>query len=418
VTLGVRSWVGASAAAILVACITMSGAAGGATTKKAASSHIPQPSVSVAYLRHGLGIVGMVNTRTPDRSQLELTTDFVHWRNITPPGLKPDRYGDVYVFESVSFPTALDGWVTANRAGTLYMFRTINGGRTWTIEGPSKGSDQGGAAGYEMVTFDNAEQGWREIVAPTAGQVVLSESNNGGRTWQRSQTPSRWPSAGFPVATGNGRALDADTLPPSDVLPTTGNGFGNFSGLWLTTDQGGSWVAPVVPVSAAAGTSVDQPGLPTVVGQGHLVEPVLVVSGTTSSVEFFGSDDGGVSWTYESSVATEAQLRPGVPWSRSASLLATTDGLFPSVTVAGTGTWWVASGAGQGNAAVPTVSVTTDEGRTWKTEHARGLPEMISSMQAANANTAWATYESAPGCGLVGTTDAGATWQKVCPGSK
>jgi hypothetical protein len=220
------------------------------------------------------------------------------------------------------------------------------------------------------------------------------------------------------VATGNGRALDADALPPSDVLPTTGNGFGNFSGLWLSTDQGGSWVAPVIPVSAAPGASIDQPGLPTVVGPDHVVEPVLVVSGTTSSVEFFESDEGGVSWTYESSVATETQLRPGVQWSREASLLATTDGLFPSVAVAATGIWWVASGAGQGNAAVPTVSVTADEGRTWKTERARGLPEMISSLQAANANTAWATYRSAPGCGLVGTTNAGATWQKICPESK
>jgi photosystem II stability/assembly factor-like uncharacterized protein len=360
----------------------------------------------------------MVNTRTTDRSQLELTTDFVHWRNITPPGLTPDRYGDVYAFESVSFPTALDGWVTADRAGALYLFRTINGGRTWTIEGPSKGSDQGGAAGYEMVTFDNVEQGWRAIVAPTAGQVFLSESNNGGRTWQRTQTPSRWPSAGFPVATGNGRALDADTLPPSDVLPTTGNGFGNFSGLWVTTDEGRSWVAPVIPVSAAPDASVDQPGLPTVVGPGHVVDPVLVASGATSSVEFFRSDDGGVSWTYESSVATGSQLRPRVQWSRRANLLGTTDGLFPSVGVAGPGTWWVASGAGQGDTAVPTVSVTTDDGRMWKTVRATGLPEMISSLQAANANTAWATYEFSPGCGLVGTTNAGATWQKVCPGSK
>jgi hypothetical protein len=266
-----------------------------------------------------------------------------------------------------------------------------------------------------MVSFDNAEQGWREIVAPTAGAAFLSDSDNGGRTWQHAQTPSRWPSAGFPVATGGGGALDADTLPPSDVLPTTGNGFGNFSALWATTDEGGSWVVPVIPLSAEPGASVDQPGLPTVVAPGQVIEPVLVVSGATSSVEFFGSDDRGVSWTFESAVATETQLQPGLEWSRSTNLLSTTDGIFPSVAVAGPGTWWVASGAGQVRTAVPTVSVTDDDGRTWKTVHGTGLPEMISSLRAANANTAWATYEGAPGCGLVGTANAGATWQKICP---
>ena len=58
--------------------------------------------VSVAYLRPDFGIIGITNAPTSLKASLEMTTDFVHWYDITPPIPGPDSYGAAYVFTVTS----------------------------------------------------------------------------------------------------------------------------------------------------------------------------------------------------------------------------------------------------------------------------------------------------------------------------
>jgi hypothetical protein len=85
------------------------------TTSSSTLATVPSqpPVVSVAYLRPHLGVVGIANAHSSVGALLELTTDFVHWRDITPPIPGPDKYGETYRFTDLSFLNPRVGWVVA-----------------------------------------------------------------------------------------------------------------------------------------------------------------------------------------------------------------------------------------------------------------------------------------------------------------
>jgi hypothetical protein len=371
------------------------------------------PVVSVDRLQPGLGVVGIANARNPAGAALELTTDFVHWRDVTPPIPGPDRYGDAYRFIDVSFLNPRQGWVVAysEAQGSLLLYRTTDSGATWTDEGSTEAC---GSICPELVDFVTPMDGWRETIAPMAAAVRIDRTVDGGKTWSAVQNPAQWPSSGLVSLARVQNAFLADTLPPNDDLTTTGNSMDHFSPLWMTTDGGATWQQAAIALPAADTSAEPYIGLPTfLAGTTAGVLPIALFKGSTTSIAFYTSSDAGITWSLRSVEATASLAHQGVEsWPAISNLTDDLDGVFPAVGVAGPGTWWVVSGAWP---AAPVVHVTSNDGSSWSTVLARGLSPLVGSIEAASATTAWARTDTG-GCGLVGTTDGGATWQPVCPG--
>jgi hypothetical protein len=372
------------------------------------------PVVSVARLQPGLGVVGIANAPDPVEASLELTTDFVHWRDVTPPIPGPDSDGDAYRFIDASFLDPRQGWVVAyaQGRGSLLLYRTTDGGATWLDEGETQAC---GSACPEYVDFITPMDGWRELVGTMAGAAFLARTDDGGKTWSPVQNPATWPPSGLVSLADFQNGFLADTLPPSGALVTTGNSLANFHSLWATTDGGATWQERVVALPADDTTAVPYVDLPTfMAGTTTGVLPIALFTGSATAIAFYTSSDAGVTWSLRSIEATGSRAPQGdEPWPAISNVTGDLDGVLPSVGVAGPGTWWVVSGAWPAD---PVVHVTSNDGSSWSTVTARGLTPLISSIQAVSATTAWATTDTS-GCGLVGTTDGGATWQPVCPGT-
>jgi photosystem II stability/assembly factor-like uncharacterized protein len=373
----------------------------------------PPPTVSVARLQPGLGVVGIANAPGPLGAALELTTDDVHWRDVTPPIPGPDRYGEPYRFIDLSFLNARLGWVVAysEPTGSLLLYRTTDGGSTWHKEATTPAC---GSICPEYVDFVSPTDGWRVLVEPMAGAVFLARTGDAGKTWSPVRDPASWPSSGLMARAGAQNGFLADTLPPNSALATAGNSLGHFSPLWATTDGGATWRQETVALPADAGTATPYVDLPSFgAGPGGTgVLPIALFGGTATSVAFFTSSDAGGTWSFRSRVSTTSLVVPGAPWPSFTQVTSDLDGVFPSVGVAGPRVWWVVSGSWP---LAPVVRVTSDFGATWSSVRSRGLSPLVSSVQAVSASTAWATTDTG-GCGLVGTTDGGATWRPVCPG--
>ena len=384
------------------------------TTSSSTVSTVPPqpPVVSVAYLRPHLGVVGIANAPSSAGARLELTTDFVHWRDITPPIPGPDKYGDTYRFTDVSFLNPRLGWVVAysEPVSSLRLYRTTDGGRNWRDEGQAPGC---GSVCAENVDFVDPLHGWREVIEAMAGQVSLASTADGGRTWSPVHNPARWPAAGLLSFSDTDHGFIADTLPPNDDFPTTGNSLGHFSELWSTSDGGTTWQQDSTELPGGYPTAQTYVDLPTSFENSNVVLPVALFEANTTAVAFYTSRDGGASWSLASVEPTSSLLHQGqAQWPSISSVVGGLEGVFPSVSVAAPGTWWVVSGAWPGH---PMVQVTSDSGGSWTNLNSTGLPPLISSLQAVNATTAWATVDGS-GCGLVGTANGGATWYPICPG--
>ena len=362
-----------------------------------------EPTVTAAYLRPGYGVVAMANTGSAPHYLLEVTTDFVHWRDISPPPPPPSQYGDDYRLSSISFPTALDGWVVARTGGNLVLYRTTDGGSTWQDLGAT---GQGGAAGEELIGFSDALHGWREVVAATAGRVLASLTADGGRTWNPIATPGSWPASGLLAFSTPQHGFSADTLPPQPGL-VTDQPIAAFSPLWETTDGGADWSKAAIRLPPERPSASSYEALPTFFNGTIGVLPVALF-GSGPAVAFYTSSDGGSVWSFAGSAATSAVEGP------SGSV-----GQWPSAAAASPSTWWVISGDLLGTA--PIVRVTADAGRTWTVVTSTGLPADIEWVQAASATVAWAmtTTVGPPdgGCTMYGTSDGGMAWRPVCPGT-
>jgi len=380
------------------------------TTTTTAASNPLAPRVTIALLRPQFAVVGLVNAPAAGRVELEMTTDFVHWRDVTPPVPQQGRFGGISAIRDVSFPTPETGWVVVSLpSSALELYRTTDAGTTWHVL--PGGVTSGGAAGDELIDFLDAGHGWREVIAPTAGGVSLSATSDGGETWSPLVDPARWPAAGILALSRFSRGFLADTLPPSQDLPDD-QPLSAFSPLWETIDGGRDWHRADIALPSGFAGAQSYEGLPTFIDADHGVLPVFLLDHGALWVSFFGTSSGGDSWSDESSV------RLGVPRQSPTS----PSDLLPAVAMAGPDTWWIVDALGPSDPVV--VRVTDDAGRSWTSVPPAGLPSSppssypsgITSIQARSATTAWVMEPNGPGCGLFGTIDRGRNWMPVCPG--
>jgi hypothetical protein len=220
--------------------------------------HGPRPAPSsgaaptlVYSSARGVAIVGVGPVGSAP-SRLYLGTAGPRWRNVTPPGSR--RAATSQLFEQASFLSRSTGWVTAWDPTTdrTTIFRTADGGRSWTaIPGGFQTAAAGAATLVDLVSPRTA---FEEHLEPTAPRMTLAVTTDAGRSWKvvfREPLPAAAavPTGGpwlMPVTfAGAERGFAAAGLPPSEPQVRT-------TGLFATPDGGSTWehVSPPLPTTS------------------------------------------------------------------------------------------------------------------------------------------------------------------------
>lgn len=319
----------------------------------------------------------------------------------------------------------LAGLCRACGVGTTAVWRTVDGGASWTPESAVYGA--AGIPGTDALSFIDVRQGWLVDGTPAA----LFATADGGQTWHEVGAdavrpvdgitfpgPRRGFALGMPgdpnavLATNDGGrhwavrgTIPAGTEPwngsfgvPALTFWNTRDGWAvRDDRLWATTDGGRSWAEVPLPGRQPSDrlTVVARWGADAVVGSDYGEGPT------------WWTEDGGRTWN-------EA---------RNATFGATAESLGPALhrlaTVAPAGAD-VAGGGTTGHVAWATFTdgdwaTSTDGGYHW---HLHTLPPAVAdagglaSMAWADAQTGWIITGTG---GLVATTDGGRRWTRLDP---
>jgi Protein of unknown function (DUF4232) len=398
---------------------------------------VPATVITPLYLGNGLGVVAEAAASSGGCSELLATTDFSHWRNISPPqesgtdGSCPD------VWQSASFVSPLEGWVLGRNSGGVnsVLYRTDNGGTTWV---QLAGSSEGSNGGTQVIGFTSAEDGWRQQFATGSSVFYLLETTaDGGESW--SGIPQ------FPTNGGCEFAVDVfansrDGFAGNNLAPGVTSSLGApppQAFLWRTTDGGLSWHEATVPVPAGTTHATAFYGLPTFYSSTSGVLPVEYVdygkngkNGAASkaghdTLDLYRTANSGTSWALVSTVkvagAGPMDTGPAGCFSSAVAPASTTGGSFPAVAIASPATWWVVSRGARST----TVKVTSNGGGTWTDLSATGLAPLgagkttgtdLTLVGAAGPMVAWVKIvttadQSAPSTWQ--TTNGGLTWRPL-----
>src|ERR1019366_8979734 len=163
---------------------TTTGAPAPTTTPPAASAPWP----SLVYAGPGVAVVGISPVDNGNQgtrpSQLYVSTDMVHWTEVTPPRAQVTQNGGYGYFERASFLNASTGWVTTWNPATIgvTIYRTGDGGRTWSAV--SGGGHSGNAGATVLLQLLSPTTAFKETLEPTAPGMSLQVSTNDGQTWE------------------------------------------------------------------------------------------------------------------------------------------------------------------------------------------------------------------------------------------
>jgi photosystem II stability/assembly factor-like uncharacterized protein len=380
-------------------------------TDAASASTSTKTSTYLLYAGHGVGVVATENPQT-GCSNAFLTTDFIHWRNITPSvksphafpkGECPDVWSDAY------FVSPSDGWLMARNGGnvTTILRHTRDGGKTWIRE---PGASTGSNGGADTINFTNAALGWRQQFGiGSNGNYALQKTENAGMTWTtRSSDPEG--SCVFANDIFSSATLGVASVPwASDDNPTN---------LWRTANGGVSWsVLTLPPPPSLSSTALGLYGTPQFSGN-YGVVPVDYPVGVHQDIYFYVTHDGGENWDLDA--ATNLPIRVGGTLSINRRIAATqpctgpvTSGRVAIVTAASPNTWWILQPGPKG--ATKRI-VVTGGGAETTTYTMKGLPSTTNRAQAAalNVNDALITVPGSSGyLTTYETSNGGVRWEKV-----
>lgn len=324
-----------------------------------------------------------------------LVFDDGHWRDATPPALRPPAFpGDLIDgVDDVAFVDRRDGWLAASNCtmGAVQLYRTWDGGRSWHSLGRPAGHNCSAGA-TTFLSFIGVRHGWMETVSPTGPVGALLETSDGGRSWKQIATgpaiaPGRWLPCLAPIRFVS---LSTGWIGRCDEFR---------GGAFSTRDGGRRWKRAAIAIGDA------RFDLPWFDGRNGVDAATVGTrpageKGHTRAVVFSVTHDGGRVWTTRST-------RPIA----SCPLTAYNTSIWPASPVNGR-VWWIVSGRGR-----PTAQRTTDGGRTWRTNSASGLPTRpcsVLNVSAAGSKAAWVVARvNDHSTALFRTIDGGHQWRRV-----
>jgi photosystem II stability/assembly factor-like uncharacterized protein len=281
-----------------------------------------------------------------------------------------------------------DGWYTVFNinTGDETLYRTTNGGRTWS----ASAAPEHAFAGFDtadLLQFLTPARGWLTDTQGTGPGETLYATTDGGAHWRLVATTR-------PQSHGPGVLPDLGQVrfEPGGKVGWLGGGVCSAP-LYRTADGGREWQRSGIP--APAGAAV---GLPIGAGQ-TLLEPVTLGNGT---LVLYRTTDGGTRWSRVSAL-------PGAVTGAAGCGASTVSVSFPSAQDG-----WAAAAHGA-HGARTVVYRTTDGGRHWELTGA-ALPgsqagtEVAPVIQATDATRAWLLT---PGGQLYATVNGGETWRRI-----
>ena len=323
--------------------------------------------------------------------------------------------------------SATEGWAY----GAARVYRTADGGRSWTDVSPAVQPTQGALA----VAFSDARTAW--AAAATAAGVTALFSGDGGRQWASAALPgsagllprllsagdarhgflwaSRGASASEPgtvYATADAGGHWASVATAGGSLPVQGlkNGLtfrdathGWLAGaepakgstwLYASTDGGRTWARQDLPLDTASAAATLATGAPVFFGAVQGVLPLFVQQASGfQALQAYTSHDGGGNWSGTSPVSSpKGSLAP-----------AFADGSH----------WFASDGANMYS--------TGDAGQSWTAFLTRPTGALVGVTQLCfiSPTTGWALRPAGLGpagkvtTALQQTTDGGRSWQAV-----
>ncbi len=284
----------------------------------------------------------------------------------------------------ITFYDAEHGWaaVLPAQGGALNLWRTADGGKTWTA-GSLPETDTSGVKNA-ILEFADAQSGWVSVQYPSGAAFsrgALYLTQDGGETWQWLELP----------AAGRVRFTDAQ------------HGWlaGGVSGseLYATADGGQTWQL----VSAVDAHEKVSYGLPVLNGTGSVLLPVVTRGADGARLDFYSAIVGTDSWRLVSSTPI-----PG-------------DGeTAPALIPAGDGQWALPLADGS-------LARVRADGQMSLQSPAGSLPDGWTIVQFAGSDAAWAVTwsgecsgeKSSPGfscvqrSGLSQSSDGGRSWVRL-----
>ena len=347
-------------------------------------SSVNQPIVSIHMIDVNTGWV--VTTSIPSQggptSQVLRTTDGgASFQDVTPKQHAP-LAGDI----ATDFLDASTAWLTvAQSTPTLLVLRTSDGGQTWqqaTVQSPTDPVLAGNFLGGQM-TFINQEDGWIEGhlgVASGSEAVVIYRTTDGGRTWTNvsSASPDLDPNApGTLPFTGDKSGLGF--VDASTGWATGTESANSFSWLYVTHDAGRTWHQQTLPIPSGAVPVQVETDPPTFFTAHDGVLPVRLVTPQASLPYLYLTHDAGSTWNSSTPLPASSAdfLDVNRGWATDMhTVYATHDGgqhwitltTFKSPQAIGTPDFvtsdigWAIVGTNAG----PLLLKTTDGGHTWK----------------------------------------------------
>ncbi len=331
-------------------------------------------------------------------TELELTTDSgTTWRDMTPPGVDPST------IRAVFFSDASHGWVLTTRMtgsndqplGQLVVYRTDDGGTTWTSSDVGAPTAENADATAAPASFDflSNDVGWLSVTLPSGGAFsrgLLFKTQDGGVTWTALTMP-----IGAPVAFAT----------PLDGWTAGGPG---GASAFVTHDGGVSWQALSLPAPAGV-TGRAVYGIPA-----PAAGPADAISATYSggTVVFFETADDGQSFAPSAPVETGETFDGGAGVDSGQVDSGQTGATVASVVPAAghADVVWLAQRSTPDVLAAAGIPSAPSESATHVSVVSSTRAWAVLTGEACASKTACASYS-----GLFSTSDSGSDWTQLHP---
>lgn len=295
------------------------------------------------------------------------------WNRVTPPGV--ELKGTRADWAPAYFLDADRAWIAHNHERRLTVYRTVNGGQSWTTVDVD-------AEGEAQLHFVDEQYGWMLLhqgVAMGSEKVAVYSTTDGGETWTK--VAGAGPDG--PQGDGSlpfGGIKKGITFKDGSVGWVTAEDRAPGGGrLYKTTDRGTTWVKHELQIPEAYKSHSLNIYPPKFFSATEAILPVTFVPGYETI--FYTTKDGGQTWA------------PTTPVKATITSTAVTYDFVDAKH------GWTTDGEN--------IYISQDGGHTWTVNPAPSNFRTAKQLQFITPKFGWAVTDD----GLMTTTDGGRTWR-------